>query len=73
MKAKNDYALCYQCGWLGLCTIACPLADPALAIPPESSTHPDIENQVDEVFDIVIENPDASESRPDQPPILDSH
>ncbi len=64
MKSKTDFDLCYQCGWLGLCTVSCPLADPAKAIRPESSTHPDIEHATDEAFEIVVETDDESGSCP---------
>ncbi len=64
MNEKSDYALCYQCGWLGLCAMACPLADPAKAIRPEYSTHPDIENAADVAFEIVVEPEDESRSSP---------
>ncbi len=68
MNKKSEYDLCYQCGWLGLCAIACPLADPAKAIRPEHSTHPDIANAADERLEIVLDSQDASKSQPDQPP-----
>ncbi|MGB8646059.1 MAG: hypothetical protein WCF84_12540 [Anaerolineae bacterium] len=60
MEKKRE--LCYQCGWLGLCAIACPLSDPARMIPPDYSTHPGMDADADEAFEIVIRDSDAPES-----------
>ncbi len=68
-KRTTDYDLCYQCGWLGLCVVACPLADPARAIRPDASTHPDIQDAgANDEFEIVIESQPAPQSRPVRPP-----
>ncbi len=55
---------CYQCGWLGMCTIACPLADPARQIPSTVSTSPELDPALaDSTFEIVLdENPDLDPS-----------
>lgn len=52
----QDYTLCYQCGWLGMCTVACPLLDPARMISPYISTAPGLEAELDaSAFDIHLE------------------
>ena len=72
-RKTTDFDLCYQCGWLGLCVIACPLASPERAIRPEYSTHPDIEIKgADEAFEIVIAAEGSSESRTAEMPAHDS-
>ncbi len=53
-KPLQDYDLCYQCGWLGMCTVACPLLDPARMIPPGISTQPTLDDALDDVaFEIT--------------------
>jgi hypothetical protein len=53
-KPPKDLDLCYQCGWLGMCTVACPLLDPAQQIPVSVSTAPDLDPALDDLsFEIV--------------------
>ncbi len=56
MKAENDTQIIpEQCGWLGLCLMACPLWDPARRIPPTGSTAPGLDDaREDERYEIVI-------------------
>ncbi len=52
----QDYELCCQCGWLGMCTVACPLLDPARMISPHISTAPRLEAELDNpAFEITLE------------------
>ncbi len=44
---------CYECGWLGLCVIACPLRDLATTISSECTTTPGLEQ--DEPFQVLLE------------------
>ncbi len=59
-KPEKNLDPCYQCGWLGMCTIACPLADPARQISPTISTAPELDPTLaDSAFEIVAaEKPD---------------
>ncbi len=52
---------CAQCGWLGMCVIACPLADPARLISPGCTTAPGLDKALDdEAFEIVADEPNAA-------------
>ncbi len=64
-KPLQDYDLCYQCGWLGMCTVACPLLDPARMIPPAISNTPALGPEFDTTsFEITSEEdpPDDQET-----------
>ncbi len=69
-KPLQDYDLCYQCGWLGLCTIACPLLDPVRMISPAISSAPGLGAEFEAVtFEITWEeNSTESEPAQDEPP-----
>ncbi len=61
-RRGHDLIPCYQCGWLGMCVIACPLRDPARSISPDCSTHPNVDTlDEDEAFEIVLADKPASD------------
>ncbi len=56
VEPLQDYEFCYHCGWLGMCTVACPLLDPAHMISPHISTAPGLEAELDvPSFEILLE------------------
>lgn len=64
MSESQDLFACYRCGWLGLCDISCPLADPAHRIPVTISTAPDLGVADDVPFEIVGEEQAPTDTPP---------
>ncbi len=62
MSKVTDYPTCFQCSWLGLCVVACPLTDSG-AIDPASSIASDSSAAEEVGFEIILEqaSEDSSE------------
>ena len=49
-----------MCGWLGLCIVACPPADPVRDLPRDISTAPALQLDPDARFEILFEDTGAN-------------
>ncbi len=65
MSQEKIKLTCTQCGWLGLCVVACPLSDPARMISPSISTAPGIEEEEDTAFEIVWQDEEPTATSDD--------
>ncbi len=63
-NGPEETMACYQCGWLGMCVVSCPLADPARMISPTMSSIAGLDSSLDDVqFEIVLEHAPKDDSK----------